>query len=86
MTGSRVIRVYSDSSGYSILPDPRWEWAQNIRAFLKDQVTRGVIEIRFSWLHPLEGAHIEDHAKPMVVTGVPSGAQGSHDDMIRGRA
>ena len=62
-----MLRIYLDSSDYSHMSDSRHAWAQPIRAFLKAQVEFGAIEIRFSSLHPLEGAHTSADAKPMAV-------------------
>lgn len=59
--------VYLDSSDYSVMSDDQNPEAQELRSFLKSQVDLGIIDVRFSQLHVLEGAHVDARAKPMAV-------------------
>lgn len=62
-----MIRVYLDSSDYSVMADPRQLWAQDVLSFLQKNIDSGVLEVRFSYLHPLEGAHTNTEAKFMAI-------------------
>ena len=49
------------------MAEPHESWHVDIFEFLKHAVDQGLIEIPFSALHVLEGAHLKDHAKPMAL-------------------
>ena len=64
-----MIQVYLDSSDYSVMSDPRQPWVAEILDFLRAQVAEGHIEIRYSSLHLLEGAHVDESENLWLCAG-----------------
>ncbi len=62
-----MIRVYLDSSDFSVMAEPNDSAAQEIRSKLQQHVDNGALEVRFSAIHPMECAHLDGPSKPMAL-------------------
>jgi hypothetical protein len=62
-----VITIYLDSSDYSAMSEPGNLSAQAVRARLKQHVADRKIEIRFSFVHVVECAHLDNASRPMAL-------------------
>ena len=63
----RAIRVYLDSSDYSVMSEPNNAEVAEIRSKLLSYIESSVIEVRFSAVHLVECAHLDDASKPMAL-------------------